>query len=45
MNKNFALEENLVANKEDFRDFTGVSFYENGVECMAFYTNGVFMEL
>jgi hypothetical protein len=45
MNKNFALEENLVANKEDFRDFTGVSFYENGAECMAFYTNGVFMEL
>ena len=45
MNKNFALEENLVANKEDFRDFSGVSFYENGAECMAFYTNGVFMEL
>jgi hypothetical protein len=45
LNKNFELEENLSTKKDEFQEFSGVSFYERGIELVAFSTDGVFLEI
>jgi hypothetical protein len=45
LNKNFELEENLADKKDEFHDFSGVVFYEKGVEYVAFFNEESFLEL
>jgi len=45
MNRDFPLEENIHKYKEDFNEFSAVSFYEGNNEIYAAHTNGIFTEI